>query len=53
MTSALRVGQLASSIGKHALVKNTGVTQRGIRRSTNCAVVVASLPKHVKGSGLS
>ncbi|KAL4533072.1 hypothetical protein Ndes2526A_g08525 [Nannochloris sp. 'desiccata'] len=49
MTSALRVRQLANSIGKNALVKNTGHIQRGVRRSSS-AVVVASLPKHVKGS---
>jgi rhodanese-related sulfurtransferase len=52
MTSALRVRQLASSIGKNALAKNTGLAQRGVRRSSS-AVVVASLPKHVKGSGQS
>jgi hypothetical protein len=50
MTSALRVRQLASSLGKNALAKNTAPTQRGVRRSSS-AVVVASLPKHVKGSG--
>ncbi|KAL4532423.1 hypothetical protein Ndes2437B_g02829 [Nannochloris sp. 'desiccata'] len=49
MTSALRVRQLANSIGKNALVKNTGHIQRGVRRSSS-AVVVASLPKHAKGS---
>jgi hypothetical protein len=52
MTSALRVRQLASSLGKNALAKNVGPTQRGVRRSSS-AVVVASLPKNVKGSGKS
>ncbi|KAL4550157.1 hypothetical protein Ndes2526B_g08323 [Nannochloris sp. 'desiccata'] len=43
------LGSLPTALARNALVKNTGHIQRGVRRSSS-AVVVASLPKHAKGS---
>ena len=49
MTCALRVRQLASSLGKNALGSHAKTTGRSTRRAST--VVVASLPKPARGIG--